>query len=1095
MVELLVDNEPLDLTEKFLMSFQVADISDIERRQGDFTYEFDLPATQKNKRLLKRSHTIFGYPYQFIEAWIRSSADIKKGFIQVMEYNGAFKANFFSGNANWIALIGDKLLSDLNLSKWDHDYTRANVIDSFSHTEGYIYPLMNVYSGPEREAYIGMAGNVTYPSSQWVGFDDINGEFFNEGKYENPAYTLDDDYSLSIFTQLIIGAFTASSCQIVIAKKYPSGYQGITSLTISATGTYTLKITSDLKKDEAVGVYLLISGGDVRVDTGSYVRFTTGISDLENISSGDLYPAIYVHSLIKEIFQEINFKLAGPFLNNSDYLHLIMPFVGTTFATPGQQTVNRSMYLGLLSPVTIATGTMTFDNESSPYYTGDDYTGPGYYPDAAFSIVVEALLSASAQSSSSTDVSITKNGTPLDTETFTGNPYVELYAETTVTDSDVIEIKVTSTGGDITFSTLSWWKITASALIGEDEQVKTTVIVPEMKQIDLIKWLFVSFGVVPVTDDFSKTLALTEFRAIKQKPAEDWSTRLAVDYDIDFYEFASGYAKRNNFKYQESDEPNLKNYRSANDKGYGDGKIQLDNVFLTGETDLFTTDLVPVWFEEITRNGVSANLATFIRDAKPRILFVVPDALISDFSDISETLIEGDVYPITSIAWAYFTKYKLESDLDEFRTNLSYLMPAILNGNGNGLLSKYWEDYAGIINRPKKLIAPFKLTTKDIITLDYTRRKYIEGENITGNYFLNRIKDFDFDNGIVQCELMLLDNLDIVDEIISQTEDSEISILDCPTYSGITLNGSNIWGAACRKSLPAGTLKTFTIDISSGSGDVEFYVCPMVYNSYQHENLPDTTNKIFTDTVTLSVGLNIITINTAITIADTYAFCIEYIASSVTWKTFQQTDPPDGCFDDYLMGSSRLQGASHPAAAWTPTDDTVPLKFAVIFNTDSIFRKTWSIMTGSNVYYYPQAADNYITSIGQQFRVFKSGNLLKVHCLSYYYIGSPTGTWKIKIYDQDGSGYPNNLIAESLSSITPIYGYKIHEVDINVALNPGNYICMIEYNGDGSQDNSNKYTFLRSYNYQAYLYGDCVYYDGSWHSINRTLNLILQFDA
>jgi len=252
MVQLIVNNEPLDLLEKPAMSMQVSDITDIESRQGDFTQEFELPATQKNRRLLKRSHYIYGSPYQLIDSWIRSGTDVKRGFIQVVEYDKTFRVNFFAGNSNWIAMIGDRMLSDLDLTRFNHIYNTANVIASFSNTEGYIYPYLSAFSGVDREAFVGLLYSVSTIVSMWIAWDDISSEYFNEGQYEAPFYTLEDDHSLSIYCVLDVTAITGSST-IGIYKRLPGGYVGLKTQVVNSTGTYTFKYSGDFDKSDAVG--------------------------------------------------------------------------------------------------------------------------------------------------------------------------------------------------------------------------------------------------------------------------------------------------------------------------------------------------------------------------------------------------------------------------------------------------------------------------------------------------------------------------------------------------------------------------------------------------------------------------------------------------------------------------------------------------------------------------------------------------------------------------------------------------------------------------------------------------------------------------
>jgi hypothetical protein len=777
MVQLIVENEALDLNEKPIMTFQCADIADIDSRQGDFTYEFDLPNTQKNRRLLKRSHYIYGAPYQLINAWFRTSSDVKKGFLQVVEFDGSFRANFFAGNSNWIALIGDKLLSDLDLTRFNHLYSRENIVDSFGNTEGYIYPYMKVESGIDREAYIGRISSLTTTVSDWISFDDLSGSFFNEGRYDSPFYTLDEAYSLSIYLYLDITAITGSTTIGIYKRGGGINYQGLDTQNINSTGQYVFRYTGEFDEEISVGSYLLISSGSITVGLNSFIRFSTSFIDLENINFRDLNPAMYVHSIVNRIFQEIDFKLSGPFLNNPDYKRMIMPFVGTSFGVADEIVIEKSIDIGLDGAFTVNTpsGAIYWDGFDPPYYFDPTYySSPRYIADGSYLINIEVRFVVTDSGITTSDIEIRKNGVSILTDTLVSFDQTWNLNGVSMSSGDYIEIWI-ATGDYLEINVGSYFKVTAQNNIAENTEVIAAGLLPEMKQIDLIKFIFVSFGIVPEVDDFSKTLKLTEFRSIKQRESEDWSQKYLAEYELDFYDFAGSFDKINNFNYKDFDEDKrFKNYLSRNKRAYGNGFIQLDNVFLSGEGDIYSNEMVPVWFDEFEILEQSAHLANFARDKEPRILFVIPNASVADFSSFSEVNIDDEVYSVTNIAWAYFTKYQLGTDLDEFKTNLSYSMPAILNPNGEGLLAKYWEDYAGVLERPKMLIARFKLSLKDIITLDYTRRKYIEGENITGYYFLNKIKRYDYDTKLAECELVLINNLDLSEEAIVTLGSEEV---------------------------------------------------------------------------------------------------------------------------------------------------------------------------------------------------------------------------------------------------------------------------------------------------------------------------------
>jgi len=135
----------LDLGEaEVAVNFQVNDIGSLETRQGDSSFEFELPGTQKNRRLLNRPEGINADPYDRIPCTIKNGNELKRGFLQVMIFQGQIRTNFFAGNTNWITLLGESLLSDLDLSDLDHAWTEANVTGSFANTEGYIYPFMDI---------------------------------------------------------------------------------------------------------------------------------------------------------------------------------------------------------------------------------------------------------------------------------------------------------------------------------------------------------------------------------------------------------------------------------------------------------------------------------------------------------------------------------------------------------------------------------------------------------------------------------------------------------------------------------------------------------------------------------------------------------------------------------------------------------------------------------------------------------------------------------------------------------------------------------------------------------------------------------------
>lgn len=141
-----VQGEFLDFDEEIEVERQIKLFEDISTTDGDFSYQFDLPRTINNTRLLQNPFpdNINKPVYQRIPADLLSDtgAELYKGYIRIERVTHIYSASFFAGNNNWFAEITG-LLSDLDLSMFDIEQTQENIIDSWSNTEGVVFPLLD----------------------------------------------------------------------------------------------------------------------------------------------------------------------------------------------------------------------------------------------------------------------------------------------------------------------------------------------------------------------------------------------------------------------------------------------------------------------------------------------------------------------------------------------------------------------------------------------------------------------------------------------------------------------------------------------------------------------------------------------------------------------------------------------------------------------------------------------------------------------------------------------------------------------------------------------------------------------------------------
>ncbi|GAA4362152.1 hypothetical protein GCM10023185_29810 [Hymenobacter saemangeumensis] len=146
--QLYVEGELLDLDdashESFYPTFQANDRSKPESIQSSFTPEVSLPGSQRNHRLLGQAGTgqeTAGTPYR------RLQASLVCGGIEVLPFaililkgyrGGRYHVQLVGGNKRWIEALNrpdgkPKLLSELDLSRYNHEWTPANIIARLSY--------------------------------------------------------------------------------------------------------------------------------------------------------------------------------------------------------------------------------------------------------------------------------------------------------------------------------------------------------------------------------------------------------------------------------------------------------------------------------------------------------------------------------------------------------------------------------------------------------------------------------------------------------------------------------------------------------------------------------------------------------------------------------------------------------------------------------------------------------------------------------------------------------------------------------------------------------------------------------------------------
>lgn len=149
--------EELELSSDlaFVIEFNIAEIKDIAKRKSSYSKTITIPHTKNNNKVLKGLFDANNVIIKNIDidtefVLLRDTVIIMEGIVlinAVKENDNTFVYNAVlkSETNQLIKNIGDKELTDLDLSYLNHDYTGENIVATWtaSNAVGYYYPLID----------------------------------------------------------------------------------------------------------------------------------------------------------------------------------------------------------------------------------------------------------------------------------------------------------------------------------------------------------------------------------------------------------------------------------------------------------------------------------------------------------------------------------------------------------------------------------------------------------------------------------------------------------------------------------------------------------------------------------------------------------------------------------------------------------------------------------------------------------------------------------------------------------------------------------------------------------------------------------------
>jgi len=160
-----LDCEGLDL----ISDFSITEIQDITKRKDNLSKNIQLKGTKNNNRILGNAYNIsknvdslstqslyssFSINKKVECIVLENSILIMKGYFKVTNVKKSlsgditYEALITGDIINFYSLFGDLNLTDLDFSEYEHEYTEQNIINSWSNTTGYTYPMINYGDEP-----------------------------------------------------------------------------------------------------------------------------------------------------------------------------------------------------------------------------------------------------------------------------------------------------------------------------------------------------------------------------------------------------------------------------------------------------------------------------------------------------------------------------------------------------------------------------------------------------------------------------------------------------------------------------------------------------------------------------------------------------------------------------------------------------------------------------------------------------------------------------------------------------------------------------------------------------------------------------------
>jgi len=199
----------------YSLNFSIADIRTPDKRDANYSKTISIPASKEADRFFKYAFEIDGYDNyntNLKASCIIYIDDVEQiiGYLQLLnitvtDENLIFYEVTIKGNvSNLIQLWGDKMLTELDMSAFDHVYNKTNQKASWTATigEGYLYPMID----------FGLTNGLTYAVENF--YPAIYAKQYIDSAFALEGFTYESDFFDSTFFKRLVVPYNATTLKL-----------------------------------------------------------------------------------------------------------------------------------------------------------------------------------------------------------------------------------------------------------------------------------------------------------------------------------------------------------------------------------------------------------------------------------------------------------------------------------------------------------------------------------------------------------------------------------------------------------------------------------------------------------------------------------------------------------------------------------------------------------------------------------------------------------------------------------------------------------------------------------------------------------------